>query len=157
MITNAAEIRLLTIVLLWLGCTAAPLAAGTVFKWRDANGRIHYGDRPPANAASRSQRVPISTRPETDPNGDQRRALRNRLLKSYAHERAAKRAERAKRNAAKEQNEAACARVRSRLAALQQAGGIFQTTADGQRIYFTDAQRARLMRETRDAVRQHCE
>lgn len=157
MITNAAEIRLLTIVLLWLGCTAAPLAAGTVFKWRDANGRIHYGDRPPANAASRSQRVPISTRPETDPNGDQRRALRNRLLKSYAHERAAKRAERAKRNAAREQNEAACARVRSRLAALQQAGGIFQTTADGQRIYFTDAQRARLMRETRDAVRQHCE
>jgi len=151
------EMRARAIALLLLGCASAPLAAATIFKWRDASGHLHYGDRAPLNNDTASERLRVAPPPQPDSGNEGRRVLRSRLLESFARERAAQRAARAKREATRERNQAACARARSRRAALEQAGSVFQTTADGQRVYFNDAQRARLMRNARDAVRKHCE
>lgn len=39
--------------------TGAAQADGTVYKWTDAQGRVHYSDRPPADADAKA--VPINT------------------------------------------------------------------------------------------------
>ena len=57
-----SPIRLLFWALLWAGL-AAPVQ-GEVYRWEDAQGNVHFGDRPPAGAATealqrRLRRLPI--------------------------------------------------------------------------------------------------
>ena len=157
MATIHAKIYALSALLMLAWGDSPPVAADTIYKWRDARGHIHYGDHAPTNAASATERVPTTLSPTPDADAKQRRVLRNRLLESFAHERAAKRTELAKSDALRARDKAACSRIRARLAALQQAGSIFQTKADGQRIYFTDAQRARMLHDARNTIREHCD
>ncbi len=50
-----------------LACiAAAPVAAQTVYKWKDAKGVTHYSERPPASGnytAKDGQRDPVSAKP----------------------------------------------------------------------------------------------
>jgi len=49
-------------LLLLLACTlASQLACAQPYKWVDAQGRTHYGDRPPAEAKARQVTTPINT------------------------------------------------------------------------------------------------
>ena len=47
--------------LVWLGCLVLPVYA-EVYQWRDEQGRVHFGDRPPQNSALPAAKVePTST------------------------------------------------------------------------------------------------
>ena len=48
--------RILLMVLVWMG----NVSAGEVYKWTDAQGHVHFGDRPPDAAAARLQEVPVA-------------------------------------------------------------------------------------------------
>lgn len=45
-------------------CVASPVAgAGTIYRWTDRNGVVHYDDRPPAAQADRIERIPVRAEP----------------------------------------------------------------------------------------------
>jgi len=46
------------VVILALFVAAGGTAAAGVYKWTDAEGRVHFGDRPPAGAASETVAIP---------------------------------------------------------------------------------------------------
>jgi predicted secreted Zn-dependent protease len=50
-----------------LAAAASLAAAGEVHRWKDADGRVHYGDKPPAGVAAKPVAVP-SAGPATKPN-----------------------------------------------------------------------------------------
>ena len=59
-----AHRRLTPITLALLLAALSPLAAGQVYRWVDKQGRVHYGDRPPANAATAKIRtIPVPVEP----------------------------------------------------------------------------------------------
>ncbi len=57
------------IVALMLGAAATAIAGG-VYRWVDANGKVHYGDQPPAGAQAQQMKVkqakPAPTAPEAE-------------------------------------------------------------------------------------------
>lgn len=61
-------------------------AARDVYKWVDANGKVHYGDRPDAAAA---EKLEVRTaEPAADENAAARDEKTRRLLKQFEQERA---------------------------------------------------------------------
>lgn len=56
---RAARALLIGLGLSLLLATAASHADGTVYKWTDAQGRVHYSDRPPADGAA--QAIAVNT------------------------------------------------------------------------------------------------
>ena len=50
-----------------LAAAASLAAAGEVHRWKDADGRVHYGDKPPAGVAAKPVAVPAAG-PATRPN-----------------------------------------------------------------------------------------
>lgn len=48
------------VMIVALMCASAAAVAGSVYKWKDAQGRVHYGDMPTQNAEKIEVKVPAS-------------------------------------------------------------------------------------------------
>ena len=76
-----------------LALGSSPAWGAGIYKWVDENGKIHFGDRPPA-ATGGSQAVKVKPVPEGSgtraPSGSERSKLQRRLLDVFARERAEK-------------------------------------------------------------------
>ena len=68
-----------------LVCAAiiAPVFADDIYRWVDAQGRVHFGDTPPDSA----ERVELESAPAGDPQLQQRRERGQRLLDIMAEDR----------------------------------------------------------------------
>lgn len=66
------------IVLLFLSF-AAPLAQAEMYSWRDANGKIHYGDKPPATQSAGARQLTAPPLPD-DPQGARKAFLERQRL-----------------------------------------------------------------------------
>lgn len=64
-----------------LCCLVGLAQAGEVFKWTDAQGRVHFGDKPPKEAADKAQPVEVKTTPVSEA---QRKAANDRTAKLKA-------------------------------------------------------------------------
>jgi hypothetical protein len=128
-----------------IGLAAAPVRAET-YRWKDADGKVHYSDAPPpANAKeettvkTRKQAAPASTeksetaKPKTYV--EEEAAFRKRQVEKA--EREADEKKKAAEAAEKKQN---CELARAQLRALQAGDRATRTNAQGEREYLNDAQ-----------------
>ena len=141
-------------VLLVLGMSASVLA-GEVYQWTDAEGRRHFGDRPPAAGATA---VPLARNPgDAAPTADERLEKQRRLLQSFDAERRQQRDARARVQQEKASRQRKCAQARDALRSQQNAGGVYRLDATGQRVFLDAAERERALEDARAAVRHWCE
>lgn len=128
--------------------------AGGVYRWVDEHGNVHYGDRPPAAASS--DQVEIEGGPAPTDIDPERREKARRLLKALESERRQQQqeAERARVDAAKAKQR--CEAARERLALYERYGIMYDTDKDGNRVYFTDAQRDAVIADARKLVQRLC-
>ena len=96
---------------------AGAALADDIYRWTDADGRVHYGSRPPPGVAAESKS--ITTRPPgDDPALTERRERQRRLLESYDYERG-REAELAERQRQQDKQRAArCREIERRLRQL---------------------------------------
>ena len=59
--------------------------ADKVYKWTDADGNVHYGDRPPVDA--QRQEMQLRRPPAVDPDVNTRQQRTARMLEAFAAER----------------------------------------------------------------------
>lgn len=126
-----------------------------VYKWTDAQGRVHFGDRPPGEAAS----VPIAppaTAPSTAPSDAERAARRQRLLDMYRDERLEKEEREAKQKADEEERRQRCAHAKDRLDRYERSGRIYDPQPNGERRYLSDGERDAEIRTARNEVARLC-
>jgi Domain of unknown function (DUF4124) len=105
--------------------------AGDVYQWRDAEGHIHFGDKPPTSGA---KLVPMKPSPRTvspTESTEARRERTQRLLDEYATERSEREAERTKQAAALAERRRVCAEARDRVYELESAGSVYTRDAAG--------------------------
>lgn len=126
-----------------------------VYKWVDEHGRIHYGDKPHENAETVS--VKEQTIATESPDDDStRREYRQRVLKSMQHERERLQEQRAQTREEEQKAQQQCAEARRRLADITNAGFLYQENAQGERMIFTDEQRAQATAQAEAAVKRYC-
>ncbi len=126
-----------TVFLLGLLLSAGALAG--VYKWVDAQGNVHYSDKPQVQDA---EQVEIESRP-TDPArvSAQREALQEQAQEhsqQRAEQRQAKKEQEAESADEAEKRAAACTKARERRERYQTAHRLYKPLPDGERQYLTD-------------------
>lgn len=126
------------------------LATGQVYKWVDENGRVQYGDKPPAGARA------SAVKPPPEPQGTSRPAenlvsqeaeFQNRLIQSREKE------EKLAREAQLQQQR--CTEAKERLALYERAGRISRFEK-GEKVYLSDEQRAAEIERLNAAAAKYC-
>jgi hypothetical protein len=134
---------------------AASAAHAQVYRWVDEQGKVHYGERPPAGAKAspvqdKLAAPPGASAPKAAPDASQQerdfqRRQMERQQKEASDQKAAARAK------------ADCERERSRLAQLRTARRVITGVDDkGDRSYMSDAQRADAIASQEGAVARAC-
>ncbi|MDM8350466.1 DUF4124 domain-containing protein [Pseudomonas sp. sp1636] len=138
--------RLLLCLLLLPG-----LAAAEVYRWVDANGQVHFAQRPVAPGAEQ-----VEVKPQVIERDEATRAREERTARFYE----ARRAEQAQASVAsagrKAQRVKECSELRSRLAQIAEGRRYFHAEANGERTYYSDEQLDTARRQLRERVSQHC-
>lgn len=136
---------------------AASAAANEIYKWTDAEGNVHYEDRPSG--------APSEERLELTYQRTNRSAVSQRIqarLDREAERAEAKSAEAAREQEAAEQAATAeerastCKRAQARLESYRQARRLYRTDANGERVYLDDAQRQEARQKAEEQVAEFC-
>ena len=155
--------------LLWLALAGALLAftapafsAEKMYKWVDAEGNIHFSDRPPDDSSEAEQiEVDAEISAERRREGQQRlqetqsAMAQRRLDELSSTEAQAQRT--AERDRQQFQNQVRCAEARGNLAVLERQGPVFTMNEQGERVFVEDANRDQEIAKYRRAVNQYCQ
>jgi hypothetical protein len=149
--------RILLIALALL-CAPSLLMAAKIYKWVDADGNVHYGERPPSNQA---QELNIRQAPPSPkaaaPTSDNRLEATTKLLESMEKDRQQK-AEAQKKSAEEQRVRTEnCSRARKRVAGLRIGGRQFEMTEAGERHYLDDAEVQKRLKEAEAMVKKWCQ
>lgn len=142
---------LITAVLLLAATTGQ---AGT-YRWVDENGQTHFGDRPPANAATNEVQLK-SAPPLVDAKARERKQRVNEFLQQSEKERAARQKAEAEHEARAAKLKVHCERMEARLKHLQRVSGIYELNKDGERVFVNDEENERIREEFRARVQREC-
>ena len=136
---------------------AATATANEIYKWTDAQGNVHYEDRP--TGAPTEERIEIRYRRTDSSAVNQRiqarldREAERAEAKSAA---AAQEQEAAEQAAAAEERASTCERAQARLESYKQARRLYRTDANGERVYLDDAQRQEARQKAEEQVAEFC-
>lgn len=123
-------------------------APAQVYKWIDANGKVHYSDK----AVGNGEAIRIPKPQQADPEAKTRlQQFRNQLDSSKVVEE--KQAEEKQKLAGEQQ--ANCEKTRLRLQRFEEVGQIVQVK-DGQRVYLDYEQKDAQMAEMRQYLKENC-
>lgn len=147
--------RFVTPILLLL----LPLAASAqVYSWRDASGKMHYSDQPPAERNLKSRRLGPSLSSSDDTATATKTAADQRLETSkQKQESKEKAAEAEKKRAEDAQRQQACERARINLQGLESGQIRFRMTPGGEREALDGAVRDAEIAEAQRAVATNCQ
>lgn len=128
--------------------------AGT-YRWVDENGQTHFGDRPPADAAS--DEVNVNPAPAgSDAAVRERQQRMNDFLEQSEKERAERNEAKAQEEAMAAKQEARCEALQGRLKYLKSVSRLYRVNNEGERVFVDDEENERLRREFQARVREEC-
>lgn len=144
------------VLLLFMVLASLPMSATAgVYKWVDANGQTHFGDRPPAEAASRE--VPVdSGSTQVDATARQRHQRMTEFLEQQQTERQAQQEADAKAEQAAREKTEMCKQMRARLKFLARVSTFYNLNDEGERVFVSEAENTRIREDFRAKVKQHC-
>lgn len=131
--------------------------ANEIYKWIDADGNVHYEDRP--TGAATEERLDLTYR-ATDRSSVQAR-IKSRVDAQTAREEAKSTAaaaeqEAAENAAAEKQRSDRCDRARARLESYLQARRLYRTDDNGERVYLDDSQSQEARRKAEEQIAEFC-
>ena len=153
--------RVLLSVGIGLLCLPAVRASG-IHRWVDADGVVHFGDRPPPGVRAETLEQPSRSAASATKQGTRpldeaaRRERRRRLLRAFEEERrerALREAEAARRA---EQRRRACLQARDNLRSVRQASGLYRLNERGERVFLDREARARAEARAEAEVARYC-
>jgi hypothetical protein len=138
--------RLLLCLLLLPG-----LATAEIYRWVDANGQVHFTQRPVAPGAEQ-----VEVRPQVIERDEATRDREARTARFFE----ARRAEQAQASLTSAERQARhakeCGELRNRLAQIPEGRRYFHAEGNGQRTYYSDEQLDAARRQLRDRVAERC-
>ena len=137
------------LVLLGLAAEAA------VNKYTDAQGQVHYTDKPPHEQAE-PMRLQKSAPAADTAELAERRERAGRISQALEEEAVEAETARKAREARSRELQRRCQRARDELTQMRQASGVYELDEQGRRRYYDAAQRARGEAELNAAIERYC-
>lgn len=129
--------------------------AADVFKWKDADGHLHYGDKPPGTGIE-AESLRIRSGPPAAANEPGQDRLRD-VLDGFVRERKAREAGQAAEARERELREQACLRAKARRQRAERTNVMFETTPTGERRILDGAEHQHVIDKARQAVADSCD
>ena len=154
------SLRISTHLLTLLLCGSGIPAWAEVYQWTDAEGRVHFGDRPPQTGA-RTVPLPESRESPESPGAPaatsgERLEKQHKLLRAFEEERRQDRDAHEQAQRDKAERERNCNEARERLQTYERSSALYDLDAQGERIYVDETQREQIIAEQRKAVKDLC-
>ena len=146
--------RFLIGIILIFFLSPAAQAAG-VYKWVDEQGKVHYGDRPGNNNASKI--AAPSSPPASDKSLSERNAKRDKFLHTMAEERKLKEEDAGKAKLKSEQRKQHCIEAQDKVKRYERAQYIYKPAEGGQEIIYSEEEREKATVEAKKAVEEWCD
>ena len=142
-------------VLLILGL---PMAQAEIYKWVDDNGQVHYSEQAPDSKRS-SKEIHIQKHRPQAPliSPEQRRQQRDNLLRAFDEERQLRNEAKEKKEQDEARSRRNCIRARDKLKNYERASVLYNLDEQGERVYFSDAQRSRAVANLKSQIKKWCE
>ena len=133
-------------------------AEAQVFKWKDANGRTHYSEHPPAE--QQTQQIHSQPGPPTvdsDTNSPASQFMQQEEMERFA--RKSEEEDHAKLTAEREEaaRKKRCVQAKNNLSSFQQQVRIFTLNNDGQKIFMDDNTRAAYIERAKKEIQKNCD
>jgi membrane protein involved in colicin uptake len=131
--------------------------ANEIYKYTDAEGNVHYTDRP--SGESNEERLQVSYN-RTNNSAVQER-VKTRLDAASKREEARSEAQQAQQAAedervAAEQKAAKCADYRQKMKSMLEARRVYREDENGERVYLDDVARAEARTKAEELIKEHC-
>jgi hypothetical protein len=138
---------------LWFSCLflLSGLAVADIYRWVDANGQVHFGQRPTGAGAEQVEVKPQVV--ELDAATRERQARSARFYEARRQEQAQASAESAERQHTRAQK---CNELRNALARIPEGRRYFRSEANGERSYYSDEELDAARRRLRDQLSEGC-
>lgn len=153
------RLLLLTIVSM---LALATVAQAGVTRWVDADGKVHYSDKPPPPTAKSQKNLDLKNSPALPIAAPDSKAgekslaekdLESRKRRVQAEETAAKQAKEQEEEKSKKTN---CVQARNQLQALQGGQRMSKFDEKGERVFLEDNERVKAIEETKKSVDSWC-
>ena len=136
---------------------AGGATASEIYRWVDAEGNVHYGDRP--SGAPAEQRLQLSYA-RTDGSAVEARVQARRDAKA-AQDEAEAEAAKAAQEAAEEaeiaaEQQKACESARARLETYRSSRRLYKADENGERVYLDEEQRQAASQRIQDQISEFC-
>ena len=147
-------------ILALLACTlTVPVfASDTVYKWKDASGRVHFSDQPLPDADAEEVRVAPSQPAADDESGDGEETAadaEDAEPAAKAPDKAAKQAEMEKQQ--KQIREQNCKIARQTLEHNESIERMYRVDSNGERVFLSDEEREMVLDRSRQDVEKWCD
>lgn len=149
----------LLIVLAALGASSTTLAE--IYKWKDANGHVHFSDQPPPDAVTTKLKGASSTAtaaPAADASAPAPKTLREKeqdaKQRKAEQDAAAEKKKQEKERA--EQKAQYCSSLRNNLAMLKQGGRVGTPNEKGELDLYSDDRIAKEIERLNDQIAKEC-
>ncbi len=143
------------IALILAGLLAVPLAwAGTLYKWKDKDGTVHFGETPPPGVEAVPLNVNLEPDPVQDPYPDP--PVDEAQPGSAEQQRNARAEARAQARQERERIEEQCQTQRGILEQLEPRPNVLIQNPDGTTTRMDDQERLRLIDEAKAFIRDNC-
>ncbi len=139
-------------MLIFVFC-ALPVSAG-IYRWVDADGKVHFGDRPPAAETTEEMNIPQT--PASPGTSSDRATDRRRLLQQIQEERENRRETARNKADEKKERERRCVLAKDRLRIYSESSSLYDLTQDGERRVLSFDERERVTRKAEQAVKRWC-
>jgi hypothetical protein len=111
------------------------LASAEIYRWTDAQGRVHFSEKPGGNGAEQ-----VEVKPQVVERDEATRQREQRTQQYFEARRDEKAQAQARSTAAHAQRNKECRELRDNLAQIQRGGRYFVTDANGERSYIDEAE-----------------
>lgn len=145
------------IALLLTGLMAATLGhTAQVYKWVDENGQTQFSQFPPSEKGKAEKiKVNSAQSSSTSQSAEKLNNMRQQLLENSVDRDAAK--EKSKEDAAEqERKDKNCELAKQQLRGLEANGRIFKTLENGEREWYDEKGRDKLIQQAKEDVNTHC-
>jgi hypothetical protein len=129
------------------------IALADVYKWRDANGRLHYSDQQPINIENQKFKpyLPPADAPAVKTLGEKEMEFRKRQVEAAENTAKAE-----KKLAEEKERQKNCDEARGNLKALESGIRLVRHDAKGERVFIEDSERLALIEESKKAAATWC-
>jgi len=152
--------KILLTILALLACVVSlpTLASDTVYKWKDASGRVHFSDRPLHDGDAEEMRVAPSRPVADDESEDEEEteaATEDEGSAARTQDKEAKQAEMEQQQ--KQIREQNCKIARQTLEHNESIERMYRVGSNGERVFLSDEEREMVLDRSRQDVEKWCD